>query len=164
MLITLSLALLLVCNLYLILMERVMGVQHPTVWGYSAAVVASGSMQPALLVEDLIVNHAQDSYCEGDIITFRDGGSLTTHRIVEVTDEGYVTQGDANNTADPDLVPPDAVIGRVVGRIPGIGRAISLLRTPFGMLFLIFAGLLLIGLPFFFQRQREQTDGEETIE
>lgn len=160
-LITALLAFLLVCNLYLIIMDRIMGVEHPAIFGYSTAVVASGSMEPALSVDDLILNHTEDSYGEGDIITFQNGDSLTTHRIVEVTDEGYVTQGDANNTTDLDVVPLKAVIGRVVWAIPYVGSVLAFLKTPLGMVILIFTGLCIIELPFFLQRRREQTDGEE---
>ena len=146
-LITVLLAFLLVCNLYLIIMDRVIGVKHPTIFGYSIAVVASGSMEPALSVDDLILNHAQSSYKEDDIITFQNGDSLTTHRIVAITDEGYITQGDANNAADPDTVPPEAVIGRVVGAVPYFGSVLSALKTPLGMVILMFTGLCIIELP-----------------
>ncbi|MGI5906949.1 MAG: signal peptidase I, partial [Candidatus Pararuminococcus gallinarum] len=123
-LITVLLVLLLICNLYLITMNRILGVEHPTILGYSTAVVASGSMEPALSVDDLILNHVQTSYEEGDIITFQSGGSLTTHRIVSVTNEGYITRGDANNTYDQNVTPPEAVIGRVVGVIPRVGSVL----------------------------------------
>lgn len=160
-LITVLLAFLLGCNLYLMIMNGIMGVDHPTIFGYSTAVVASGSMEPALSVDDLILNHKQDSYGEGDIITFQNGVSLTTHRIVEVTDEGYVTQGDANNTVDLDVIQSKAVVGRVVWAIPYVGSALEFLKSPLGMVILIFTGLCIIELPFFLQRRREQTDGEE---
>ena len=88
--VTLLLAFLLACNLYLLAMEHFAGVTCPTVFGYSTAVILSGSMEPALSVDDLILNHAQDHYEEGDIITFRTDNSLTTHRIVAVTAEGSV--------------------------------------------------------------------------
>ncbi|MGI5958073.1 MAG: signal peptidase I [Massiliimalia sp.] len=161
MIITALLVLLLACNLYLMIMNRVMDTEHPTIFGYSAAVVASGSMEPALSVDDLIINHVQKGYQEGDIITFQNGDNLTTHRIVAITDQGYVTQGDANNAADLDTVTPEAVVGRVVGVIPNIGTVLSFLKTPFGVTILIFTGLLMLGLPCFLQRRREQTDGEE---
>ena len=160
-LMTVLLAFLLTCNLYLIMMERIMGVDHPTIFGFSTAVVASGSMEPALSVDDLVLNHTEDSYGQGDIITFQNGNSLTTHRIVEVTDKGYVTQGDANNTVDLDVIPPKAVVGRVVWAIPYVGSMLAFLRSPVGMVILIFTGLCIIELPFFLQRRREQTDGEE---
>lgn len=158
-LITVLLAALLVCNLYLVVLNRVMGVEHPTIFGYSTVVVSSGSMEPALSVDDFIINHTQDHYEEGDIITFQTGNSLTTHRIVEVSEEGYVTQGDANNAVDLDVVPPSAVVGRVVVSVPLIGHLLAFLKTPLGMMLLVFLGFLLIELPFFFRNHREQTDG-----
>lgn len=158
--VTALLVLLLVSNLYLIIMNRIMGVEYPTIFGYSTAVVVSGSMEPALSVDDLIVSHVRPSYQEGDIITFQSGNSLTTHRIVAVKDEGYVTQGDANNTADQNTVLPEAVIGRVVVSIPYIGSILTILKSPLGMILLVFIGFLLIEFPFFFQRRREQIGGE----
>lgn len=72
-----------------------------------------------------------------------------------------MTQGDANNTADLDAVSVNAVVGRVVCSIPYIGYVLAFLKSPLGMIILVFAGLCIIELPFFFQRWREQTDGEE---
>lgn len=152
------LALLLACNLWVIFQQRVMGAAHPTVFGYSVAVVASGSMEPALSVDDMILNHAQDEYGVGDIITFAKGSSLTTHRIVAVTEEGYRTQGDANNAADPDPVAPQEVVGRVVGHLPGIGGLLAALKTPLGMTLLLFVGLILLELPFFSRGQRNERE------
>lgn len=159
--ITLLLALLLLCNLYLIVMERMVGIENPTIFGYSTAVVASGSMEPALSVDDLVLNHAQSSYTEGDIITFRSGISLTTHRIVDVTESGYSTRGDANNTADPDAVAPEDVVGRVVGKLPRIGRVLSFFKTPLGMMALVFAGILILALPFFSRRNSDERGGDK---
>lgn len=162
-LLTVLLAFVLVCNLYLIVMGRVAGVEHPTIAGYSTAVVLSGSMEPALSVDDLILNHAQEQYEKGDIITFQTGNSFTTHRIAEVTDEGYVTKGDANNAADADKVPREKVIGRVVGAVPYVGKVLSFFKTTHGMILLVFTGFLLIELPLFFRRYKEQMNGEEIV-
>ena len=72
-----------------------------------------------------------------------------------------MTQGDANNAADPDVVPKHAVVGRVVWEIPHIGSVLAFLKAPLGMAIFIILGLCIIEFPFFFQRRREQTDGEE---
>lgn len=155
---TVALALLLACNLWLIFQQRALGISHPTVFGYSVAVVASGSMEPALAVDDMIFNRAQDDYAVGDIITFAKGTSLTTHRIVAVTDDGYRTQGDANNTVDPDPVAPQEVVGRVVGRLPGVGGLLAALKTPLGMTILLSVGLILLEFPLFFRGQRNKRE------
>lgn len=153
--VTLLLALLLGCNLYLLGCKHLGGEEDPSIFGYTVAVIASGSMEPALQVDDLIFSHAQPVYQTGDIITFRTENSLTTHRIAAVTGAGcYITKGDANNAADPDPVPPEAVLGRVVWRIPYIGRGIVLLRTPLGMLGMLLAAFALIEFPLLLQKQR----------
>lgn len=159
--ITLFLALLLGCNLYMLGLKHLGGVEYPDIFGYTVAVIASGSMEPALQVDDLIFSHAQPAYQTGDIITFRTQTSLTTHRILAVTEAGYLTKGDANNAADPDPVPPEAVLGRVVGRIPSVGKGIAFLRTPLGMLLMVLAAFVLIELPFFLQKRSPQANQEE---
>ena len=88
----------------------------------------------------------------GDVVTYRaqiiqDGG-LTTHRIVDVTEAGYVTQGDANSFTDQDDGEPyvtDAQIELValqfngdVVTIPGVETAA---RTGSGILAAIAAAI-----------------------
>lgn len=154
------LAVLLACNLWLIFLGQAAGEEHPTVFDWSAAVVVSGSMEPALSVGDLIVTRAQDDYAVGDVITFGSGGGTTTHRIIEVTEGGYVTRGDANNAEDLDLVKPDEVVGGVVLRVPLLGNAVLALRTPLGIAVLVFAGVIVFGLPAALDGRREASEGE----
>lgn len=143
---TVVLAVLLACNVYLIVAQRLFGVEHPTAFGFTAAVVVSGSMSPALEVDDLILIHAQDSYQPGDIITYQSGSSMVTHRIVEEGEGGFVTRGDANNAPDLEPVPLDRVVGKVVWQIPGVGTVLGYLRTPLGLMCLVLLGGLLLAL------------------
>ena len=103
--------------------------------------VTSESMSPTIQAGDgfvAIPSVLSDDVGEGDIIVFDaeeiEGGGLTTHRIVEETDEGYITKGDGNPFTDQDGVEPqvtdDQVVatawqpgGRVV-TIPSLGTAI----------------------------------------
>lgn len=160
--VTALLALLLACNVYLIFARQVLGIAHPTVFGYSAAVVVSGSMEPALSVDDMVLNHAQDHYQVGDIITFAKGDSLTTHRVVTVSGTDYLTRGDANNAPDPDSVPQQNVVGRVIAVIPGVGRLFFALKTPLGLTLLVFVGFLLLELPFLFHRAAQHNERGES--
>lgn len=147
------LALVLAGNLYLLAVNAWMGVPQPMTFGYSTAVVVSGSMEPALSVDDVIVIRAQKDYAPGDIITFYSDGMLVTHRIVDQEAGGYRTQGDANNAADADLVAPEDVVGKVVLRVPHLGTLLGLLRTPLGMTVLVAVLLLLLGVPLLMQRK-----------
>lgn len=146
------LVLLLAVNIYVIVVRAVTGHQ-PTVFGWSSAVVISGSMTGSLEVNDQVIAQRMDEYQKGDIIVFDTGLSLVTHRIHEVTENGFVTKGDANNTPDQDLVQPEQVLGKVVWVIPQAGVIIGYLRTPSGILSLMMIGALLVGAPVLLKRQ-----------
>ena len=143
---TLALAFVLACNVYIIAARSITG-QQPTAFGFSSAVVISGSMSGAIEVNDMVITQARDSYVPGDIISFDTGSSIVTHRILEVTEEGFVTKGDANNTEDMNKVTPAQVVGKVVLVIPGVGTVIESLRTPLGMMCITLLGISLIAVP-----------------
>lgn len=110
-------------------------------------VILSGSMEPALSPGDVVIVDASASVAVGDIVTFRDGGEVpTTHRVVDVQDEGYVTKGDANENRDSRPVPASDLLGRVVFTIPLIGHIILWVNTPTGYVALVLVpALLFIG-------------------
>lgn len=110
-------------------------------------IVKSGSMEPAIRTGSVVVLKPQESYNVGDVITFgEDTGAQipTTHRVVEVRQEGaqtfYMTKGDANE--DPDNVPiaKSEVEGRVLFSVPFAGYVLDFAKQPIGF-------TLMIGLP-----------------
>lgn len=149
------LALLLAANMYRIAAERLFHVKNPTVFGYSAAVVLTGSMSGTIEPNDLIVTRGQAEYRQGDVITYANPYSTVTHRIVQITDDGYRTKGDANNTEDSETVLPEQVIGRVVLTVPKIGGVILFLKSPLGMLCMLAAFVLSIELPQIIKRLKK---------
>lgn len=156
---TVVLAVLLACNLYLIAARAITGDPQPTVFGYSSAVVVSGSMSGAIEVNDMVICHREESYAPGDVITFKSGSSVVTHRIVKETQDGFVTKGDANNTTDLEPVLPEQIIGRVVLVVPQVGQLIAALRTPLGMICLVLIGYILIAFPTLAERVRAKKTG-----
>lgn len=157
---TAVLALLLACNLYTIAARYFGGVQQPAVFGYSVAVVISGSMSGSIEVNDMVVIHEEDSYALGDVVTFRSGKNLVTHRIVGTAEGGFITKGDANNASDLDPVPPEDIVGKVIWVIPKIGAMIEFIRTPLGMTALVLIGFALIELPIVFRRKGDTANEE----
>lgn len=147
----------LACNLYVIIGKAATG-EHPTLLGWSSAVVVSGSMSPAIEVDDMVILHRQDTYMCGDIIMYKDGSSFVTHRVEEVTESGYITKGDANNTVDPP-VHADCVVGKTVFVIPKVGRLTAALQTPLGMCVLVLAGIGLVLAPDIIEKMRKKLAG-----
>ena len=137
------LAAVLMINLYLFVAQMVFGKQLPKLFGMAQVIVVSGSMEPAIQVGDLLLIREQDRYEGGDIITYRSGQSLITHRLIAVDGTNLVTQGDANNVADEPIT-LSQVEGKMLLRIPALGRAILFLRTPTGILATLVSGLILI--------------------
>ena len=94
------------------------------IFGYSAQVVVSGSMQDTYSVGSLIVAKRTDPELlrVGDDITFLSGQSATiTHRIVGILEgtgedgeRTFETQGTMNEKPDKNAVPAKNVIGKVV--------------------------------------------------
>lgn len=155
--VTVILAVILLCNIYAVIARAVTDDPQPDVFGWSWAVVISGSMEPEIGVDDLIVVHERDTYEVGDVISFESGDSVVTHRIIEKTDGFYTTRGDANNTTD-DPVSADAVIGKVVANVPYIGLVIGYLRTPTGLIALAMIGVLIFVAPNLIEKNTKEKE------
>ena len=131
----------------------------PSVFGLVPLIVHTDSMAPAFQSGDLIVGVRTDSreVRQGDVISFRDpaspSGAIVTHRVAAVLTgaDGTVsfrTKGDANGTADAELVPEDALSAVWKGiRLKGFGNVLSFLRTGPGLFVCFIAPLLLFLLP-----------------
>jgi len=125
----------------------------PSVAGYSPVICLSGSMEPTFAAGDMIlIRRTEDPAAlqKGDVICYLTGdGIAVTHRIVQVAElDGqvrYVTQGDANNTADQLAVTPDQIEGVYTGvHIPKLGSLAMFMQTTTGMLLFIVCPLLLL--------------------
>lgn len=134
-------------NLYSLYQRNINDSRFPMVLGYGYAVVASGSMEPTLSKGDFVIVHQEAAYEKGEIITFIQAGDqrTTTHRIVEVENDRFVTQGDANNLADESIT-AEQIFGKVVLTLPLIGYLIQSASTPLGLLVLIALFLLMFYL------------------
>lgn len=84
-------------------------------YGYSILLVGSGSMEPELKVNDVIIIKEQENYSKNDVITFNtNGNSLVTHRILEKEGMSYITKGDNNNSIDEEIVSQNQIEGKVI--------------------------------------------------
>lgn len=141
------LASIVIFNLYLITVQLLLKNELPKFFGYAQVIVISGSMQPEIEVGDLLIIHEQQQYAVNDIITYRSGASFVTHRIIAVNANELITQGDANNVADPVFALSQAE-GKVVLRLPGVGKLIYFLKTERGIYFTALLAILLFALPY----------------
>ena len=105
--------------------------------GYFCAIVGSGSMRPSISTNDLLVINGGGSYQTQDIVTYvSPQGTLITHRIKEISDRGYITQGDANNIPDEEIT-GQRVLGRVVVILPRVGGIITGMISSAGIILFV---------------------------
>ncbi|MFC7185856.1 signal peptidase I [Halorubrum yunnanense] len=93
--------------------------------------VETGSMQPTLDPGDgfvAIPAPLAGDVGAGDVVTFDaqeiEGGGLTTHRVVEETDRGYITRGDNNPFTDQDGGEPVVQDAEVVAVALSVGGSV----------------------------------------
>ena len=147
------LAILLVMVTFLLVMvfvvTRVQG-KTPTLFGYQILRVVSPSMEPELMVGDVILTKKVKDVSSielGDIITYngKEGsyaGKLITHKVVLEPYEGddgtiYLqTRGTANYYADPEIS-GDQVVGMFVRPLPVFTKVYSFFMTPWGLIVIL---------------------------
>lgn len=110
-----------------------------SVWlsGLRLCVIQSGSMEPTIPTYSVCLVTTQVDYDDlsvGDIVVYTrpSDGQQIVHRIVDITDAGAVTRGDANQTDDGVSVTPDNLYAQYIAHIPCGGRVINAIRTPTG--------------------------------
>ena len=124
--------------------------QVPQVLGYSVFRVMTGSMEPEIREDSLLVvkKTPPEDIAPGDVISFFSPdpmleGAVNTHRVVRIEKENgrtqFITKGDANVIEDIYPTDASAVVGRVVFQSYGLGKTVSLLSNPlvFGIIILL---------------------------
>lgn len=161
-------ALVLVClvlgvNLYLWNARSLTGNALPMPFGYGAALVLTGSMEPTFRADDLIFVKEADTFEVGDIVVYQSGSLLVVHRIVEITEDGIITKGDANNAPDEPVAPED-IKGVVLGWLPKAGPVVRLLKSPWAILVLAGGAVFLVEGSFRIQKKKDQDELEKIKE
>ena len=131
--------------------------QVPQVLGYSVFRVMTGSMEPEIREDSLLVvqKTPPEDIVPGDVISFFSPdpmleGAVNTHRVVRIEKENgrtqFITKGDANVIEDIYPTDASALVGRVVFQSYGLGKAVSLLSNPlvFGIIILLPLVIILV--------------------
>lgn len=142
-------------NLYTWNARSLSGNVMPMPFGYGAAVVLSGSMEPAIRTDELIIVQAREDYEVGDVVVYQTGYTMVVHRIVAMDGQTVVTRGDANNTDDAPME-LSCIKGKVIAHIPHVGAAVRVIKTPVFTILLIAGVILAVELPF--RKEKEDQD------
>ena len=139
---------------------RLAGNALPMPFGYGVAVVLSGSMEPELSVDDLVIIRETDSFRERDVVVYQSGSSLVIHRIIDFEGDTVITQGDANNAPD-EPVPITAIKGKLIFSVPLVGAVTRVVQNPIGVICILLLALLFLELSYEKEKKKDEVDLEK---
>lgn len=154
------LVLIIVFSLYTAIARGITGKPYAKVFGFTAAVVQTGSMagdrEDSIEGNSLVFTIEQSEYHIDDIIMFEDGNNTVTHRIIAITENGFTTQGDANSGSE-DII-PHQIVGKVFLTIPYVGYVIRYIQAnPIVLMVVVLVCALIIILPSLFKKEKSDS-------
>ena len=147
------------CCVFSLAAKAIKSESMPMPLGFGAAVVLSGSMEPVLHINDLIIVTKASDYNVGDVVVYQTGGTPVIHRIIEMDRDAGVltTQGDANNAPDNPIT-FSKLKGKLLFSVPLIGFVFRFLKTVPGIIMV----LVLLFTLFYLSVRAKEKDEEES--
>ena len=149
------------------------GLQEPgapprSLFGHSMMTVLSGSMEPAIALNSLVIMREVDANTleVGDVVTYLTPNNRTiTHRITEILENyqgrgmrGFRLQGDNNLLEDGDVIWADNVIGEIIYTNQFLGQVISFIQEYIVLIVIfivLFAALVFVIKKFFLEPAKQ---------
>ena len=122
---------------FLIIQTIINPSKTPDFFGYKTFSIVSGSMEPTLSINDIVIIKKCDinRIQKDDIITFKIENEIVTHRVINIKLEDerlvFVTKGDSNEVTDIENVEYYQIEGKYVKKIPKIGKFFSILKNKY---------------------------------
>lgn len=137
---------------------KLFGKRYINFFGYTVFQVVTGSMDPVIKIDDIVIVKLTNDVKEDDIITYKSDDNFITHRIIKKNDDEIITKGDANNTEDSPILQDD-VVGKVVYIISNVAIWIKVFKEPKVVVSLIIS-IIIIRLMFFKDIKNKNSEEE----
>ncbi len=147
---------LLIAIVVFVFIARISG-ESPSIFGYHVFRVTSSSMEPTLMVNDVILvkETPANEIKNGDIVTYLSEqgqlkGEMITHRVIEEPyntngEYYYQTQGDAKGATPDPIISYSQIEGKYVRTLPVIDKLYTFFLSPGGLIAFIGVIILLFG-------------------
>ena len=132
-----------IVNFTLIIKSFINPNKTPDFLGYKNFIIVSESMEPTIMVGDAIfIKEVPEKEIKiNDIISFHDGESINTHRIIGISEENgvksYKTKGDNNKNEDKEKVNYSQIEGKYQFKIRNFGTFTKILQSKITLTILI---------------------------
>lgn len=135
----------LVLSIFITILLGVIGIWA---FGLRMDIVETGSMTPAVMIDDVVVIKKMDDYKKGDIIEFQysEVSKPVTHRITDIKVDAngvkqYTTKGDAGSSEDLAEITIDKINGKVIYIWEGGGKTYKFFKSNYFLFIDILVGL-----------------------
>lgn len=135
-------------NILLIVISEIDGMKKFNIFGYQSYIIISNSMQPELSEEDVVIvkQIEEDKIKINDIITYIKDGKSITHRVIGITEidghKEFKTKGDNNSLEDLESINYEQIRGKVIFKIPLLGKIIQFMKDQIIILIIILICLI----------------------
>lgn len=129
--------------LFIILFINIFSLLNTSLFGFRIYKVGSGSMEPSLKINDLIIIRSSDDYKVQDIITYSNENEYITHRIISIKGNEVTTKGDANNISDEPIT-KDKIIGKLIYKFHVFSFMSYLFYKPGAWILIFIVGIILV--------------------
>ncbi len=142
----------LLINLVILVNSFINPDEVPSFFGWKPFIVLSGSMEPTIDVGDMVIvkEVSKQEIQKDDIISFKTGDLVVTHRITDIIEEEgvtkYITKGDNNNDQDDGYVLFEDIEGEYKTQISGLGNLAIFIQTPIGMVISLSIPIILLAI------------------
>ena len=128
--------------LLIVLLLNIFSLYGFSFFGFRVYKVGSGSMEPYLKINDVVIIKKSNDYKVNDIITYKNDNDYITHRIISINNSEIITKGDANNIEDKPIT-KNQIVGKLVYKFHVFGFIGYLLSKPFTWILLFIIGLVI---------------------
>ena len=148
-----------IVNFTLIIKSFIRPNKIPDFLGHKNLIIVSESMEPTIMVGDAIfIKEVPEKEIKiNDIISFHDGQSINTHRVIGISEENgvksYKTKGDNNKNEDKEKVNYNQIEGKYQFKISNFGNFVKIIQSKITLAILI---LLVIINTYYAHRLKEK--------
>ena len=147
--------------------KNISGDAMPMPFGMGVGVVLSGSMEPDISIDDVIIvkKIEPQEYRKGDVVVYQSNRMLVVHEIIEISEDGkYVTtKGKANNDADSPIS-VGYIKGKVVKIYPELGKIVNLIKTPIVTVIILAVAIMLLVLSYRKGNDNDEDSNDDKLE
>lgn len=147
-----------IIGFYYIYQLKIAQNDYANMFGYTFFEVVTASMYPTIEIGDVVIVKITKEVEINDIIVYRDGESIITHRLIEKNDDKLIAKGDANNSEDKPIN-EEMVLGEVIRIVPKLGTWRKVF-TSTEIVGLIVVLITLFGIAFVWPSKTEEKDGK----